>query len=188
MPQTRGPFSGYERIATAMRPIAVLLLLAIPARTTEPPYPVLVTAKTQRDKKVLAALEKPGRVVFSDGFESPKSFEKYFEIGGRKDGRVVLETDARLAHSGRGAIRLTARARDGKESGASAVGWLGPKGHDQLYLHYRGFRWRNTERLTIKRFTIDIYVHKAQRDNVVWHDDVVLSTRYIGPLKQRASR
>jgi len=104
-----------------------------PKRAKEPPYPVLVTEKTRRDKKALAALEKPGRIVFTDGLESPKSFGKYFEIGGRKDGRVVLETEARLAHSGRGAMRLTAPARDGKSSGASAVGWLGPKGYDQLY-------------------------------------------------------
>jgi len=99
---------------------------------------------------------------------------------------VVLETDARLAHSGHGAIRLTSPARDGKSSGAGAVGWLGPKGYDQLY--YRGFRWRATERLRIKRFTIDIYVHKAQRNNVVWYDDVVLSTGYVGPMKRNAGR
>ena len=316
-----------------MRSIAVLLLFAItvaPAgaqerksrgRGKEPPYPLLVTSDTRRDKKKLAALERPGRIVFTDGFESPKSFGKYFEIGGRTDGRAVLETDARLAHTGKGAIRLTAPARDGRSSGAGAHAWLGPKGYDQLYfrryikfaedydqgnlnhtggglagvagtgkwdgmgkaglrptgedrftsrlepwrdwgrysapgymfcytywmdmkpgraegqhwgnmlgpkkterivpergrwvcleqmikvntvgkadgelaawidgklyLHYKGFRWRKTERLRLKRFSLDIYVHEARRQNVVWYDDVTLSTGYIGPLKRKVAR
>jgi len=64
----------------------------------------------------------------------------------------------------------------GKADGELAA-WIDGK----LYFHYRGFRWRKTERLTIKRFTLDIYVHKAQRRNVVWYDDVVLSTGYVGP-------
>jgi len=121
-----------------MRLIAVLLIvgatgLSQEKKTEDVPYPVLVTEQTRRDKKALAALEKHGRVVFKDGFESPKSFAKYFEISGRKDGRAVIDTDAKVARSGRGAMRLTAPARDGKESGASAVGWLGSKGYDQLY-------------------------------------------------------
>jgi len=316
-----------------MRPISLLSAFLItvasagaeendaPKRGKEPSCPVLVTGKTRSTPKALAALEKPGRIVFTDGFESPKSFEKYFEIGGRKDGRAVLETDVRLAHSGRGAIRLTAPARDGKSSGAGANAWLGPKGYDQLYfrryikfakdydqgnlnhtggglagvagtgkwdgmgkagirptgedrftsrlepwrdwgrcaapgymfcytywmdmkpgraegqhwgnmlgpkkadrivpkrgewvclehmikvntigkadgelaawidgklyLHYRGFRWRKTERLRLKRFTIDIYIHKARQNNVVWYDDVVLSTGYIGPMTRKVPR
>ena len=38
-----------------------------------------------------------------------------------------------LAHSGRGAIQFTAVARDGRESGSGASGWLGPDGYERLY-------------------------------------------------------
>jgi len=67
----------------------------------------------------------------------------------------------------------------GKADGELAA-WI----NGQLYLHYRGFRWRKTERLKIKRFTFGIYIHQARRKNVVWYDDVAVSTGYLGPLKR----
>ena len=33
----------------------------------------------------------------------------------------------------------------------------------------------------VPRIDIGIYIHHAERDNVVWYDDVVVSTGYIGP-------
>ena len=92
------------------------------------PYPSLVTAQTQASPKALACLERPGKTVFSDGFESPESVKKYFEIRGLREGRAKLVTDAGVAHSGRGAIQFTAVARDGRESGSGASGWLGSGG------------------------------------------------------------
>lgn len=53
----------------------------------------------------------------------------------------------------------------------------------ELYIHYKGFRWRSTHSVRLKRFDIGVYVHQATRDNTVWYDDVVLSTGYIGPVK-----
>ena len=97
------------------------------------PYPVLVTAQTRADRKALAELERPGKVIFSDGFESPASLKNYFEIRGLKDGRAKLLVDTAVAHTGSGAIQLTAPARDGKSSGAGASFWFGPKGYDQVY-------------------------------------------------------
>jgi hypothetical protein len=279
-------------------------------------YPVLVTAETRANRQTLADLETPGKVIFSDGFESSASLKNYFEIRGLKDGRAKLIADAGSAHSGSGAIQFTAPAREGKSSGAGASFWFGPNGSDQiyfrryikfaadydqgnlnhvggglagvagpnkwggmgkagvrpkgddrftsafepwrawgrfeppgfiflytywmdmkrdrdghywgnnlcpaeaertalkrdrwyclehtikvndvgqangelaawvdgkLYIHYRGFRWRNDDDVKLKRFNIGVYIHHATQDNTVWYDDVVLSTGYVGPIKE----
>ncbi len=97
------------------------------------PYPQLTTAATKADSQARATLEKEGRVFFRDDFESPDSLKKYFEIRGLKNGDARLVTDANSAHSGSGAIQFTARARDGRESGVGASGWLGPQGYDRVY-------------------------------------------------------
>ncbi len=95
--------------------------------------PRLVTAETRADRGALAALQRPGRILFQDDFETPESLKKYFEVRGLREGRARLVNDAALAHSGTGAIQFTAVARDGKESGAGASGWLGAEGHDRVY-------------------------------------------------------
>ncbi len=98
-----------------------------------PAAPRLVTAATKADPAARAALEKPGSVIFRDDFESPESLKKYFEIRGLKDGGARLVSAPGLAHSGSGAIQFTAVAKDGRESGVGANGWLGPKGYDCVY-------------------------------------------------------
>jgi hypothetical protein len=95
--------------------------------------PKLVTEATRSDAARLAALTRPGTVVFRDDFESPESLKKYFEISGLREGNARRETDAGAAHSGGGALRLTAVARDGRASGVGAFGWLGAEGYDRLY-------------------------------------------------------
>jgi len=97
------------------------------------PYPQLVTAQTRADPQVLAPLEKPGKVFFRDDFESPEPLKKYFEIRGLHEGHAKRTAAAELAHKGDGAIQFTAAARDGRESGAGATAWLGPKGYDRVY-------------------------------------------------------
>ena len=52
----------------------------------------------------------------------------------------------------------------------------------KLYTHFTGFRWRTTPDVKLKRFSLSIYVHQSTRDNVVWYDDVVLSTGYVGTI------
>jgi len=96
-------------------------------------YPVLVTARTRADRDALARLEKPGKLLFQDGFESPDSLKNYFEIQGLKTGRARLVNDPALAHTGSGALQLTAPGNDGKESGAGASYWFGPGGFPQVY-------------------------------------------------------
>ena len=297
--------------------VALILLgnaVAVAEEGAHDSYPKLVTRETREDADGLSQLERPGTVFFRDGFESPESLKKYFEIRGLREGHARLTTSAELAHTGNGAIQLTAVARDGRDSGVGAVGWFGPTGYDRvyfrryikfaadydqgnlnhvgggltgvagsnrwkamgtagirpkgddhfksafepwrgwgrysapgymflytywmdmkrdrdgnywgnmlgpateervvlrrdrwyclehmiqvnapgqengelaawidgnLYIHYRGFRWRTTPDVKLKRFGIGLYVHQATQDNTVWYDDVALSTGYIGPL------
>ena len=119
----------------------LLLLAAILAASgraqADPDGPRDVTEATRADPERLAALERPGLVLFRDDFESDGSFERWFEIRGRKDDRAERVTDATLAHRGEGAMRFVAPARDGKESGAGASGWLGKDGHDRI--HFRRY-------------------------------------------------
>ncbi|GAI36979.1 unnamed protein product, partial [marine sediment metagenome] len=90
------------------------------------PYPVPATAETRANPKALAALERPGKVIFSDGFESFASLKNYFEIRGLRDGRAKLVADPRKAHTGTGVMRFTAPAKGGKSSGSGASFWFGP--------------------------------------------------------------
>ena len=50
----------------------------------------------------------------------------------------------------------------------------------ELYLHLTGIRWRSEPQVTVKRVNVGIYVHRAEQDNSVWYDDVVVSTGYVG--------
>lgn len=99
-------------------------------------YPTLITEQTRADPKALAALEAPGKPLFSDDFESPDALKPYFEVLGLKEGRATLTTDPKLAHSGGGALQLTAPANGGKSIGAGPSYWFGPDGQDRVYLRY----------------------------------------------------
>jgi hypothetical protein len=117
-----------------------LAALALPARSQEadtpaPPRPV--TDATRRDPEALARLEAPGQIVFRDGFDSPESLTKYFEIQGLREDHSRLDTAPGAAHSGAGALRLTAIARDGRASGVGASAWFGPEGYDLA--HFRRY-------------------------------------------------
>jgi hypothetical protein len=294
--------------------VAAFLVLqeTAPVVASTPPPPRDVTLATLADPKALAALEAPGTVLFHDEFESDASFAQWFEVRGKDEGTVALELDPKFVRTGKGSIRCTAPARDGKESGSGASAWLGADGYDcvhfrrwirfaddydqgnlnhtggglaavagtnkwdemgkagvlptgkdrfsagfepwrdygrnrvpgvmasyvywmdmardrdgnwwgnllmpdaerrvvpvrgrwvcleqrirantigksdgelatwidgKLDLHMTGFRWRTDAKVRIKRFDVGIYVHRATRANVVWYDDVVVSTGYIG--------
>jgi len=51
----------------------------------------------------------------------------------------------------------------------------------KLYTHLKGFDWRSTPELRVKRVSLMMYIHQSHQDNTVWYDDVALSTGYIGP-------
>jgi len=303
---------------TSLSALACLMAAAmpLPGSAEDRPYPFLVTDKTRADPAALAALQKPGKVLFTDDFESEKSLKHYFEIRGLKEGHARLITDPKVAHTGRGCFQFTSVDRGGKSSGSGASYWFGPEGYEtvhlrryirfapdydqgnlnhtggglsgvagtnkwegmgkagirpkgddrfscrfepwrdwkrspapgfmflytywmdmkrdpdghfwgnnmypakneritlkrdrwycleqmikvndpgkangelaawidgKLYIHYKGFRWRSTDKVRIKRFGIGVYVHQATRNNTVWYDDVALSTGYIGPVKK----
>ena len=70
------------------------------------------------------------------------------------------------------------RVNDIGEANGELAAWV----DGELYMHFKGLRWRTDERVKIKRFGLGIYIHEARRENVVWYDNVVLSTGYVGPL------
>ena len=82
------------------------------------PPPRDVTAKTLKNPDALRALQKPGKVIFEDDFESEESLARYFEIRGREQGKARLETDEAIAHRGLGAMRFEAPAAEGASSGS----------------------------------------------------------------------
>ncbi|MDD2601006.1 MAG: hypothetical protein PHO37_17575, partial [Kiritimatiellae bacterium] len=72
------------------------------------------------------------------------------------------------------------KANNPGEANGELAAWI----DGQLYIHYKGIRWRSSSELKIKRFDIGVYIHAAVRDNTVWYDDVALSTGYIGPKER----
>lgn len=113
--------------------VLLLLVVTVSCVRADPFDPVEVTIETQADPAALAALEKPGRMIFQDDFESAESLANYFEIRGRESGHAAWSGDGSVAHGGRGCLRLTAPDRQGKESGAGASYWFGPEGYDTVY-------------------------------------------------------
>jgi cephalosporin-C deacetylase-like acetyl esterase len=59
------------------------------------------------------------------------------------------------------------------------AGWIDGK----LYVHLKGFRWRTSQDVRLKRISLGLYIHQSRRPNMVWYDDVALSTGYIGPTE-----
>lgn len=91
-------------------------------------------------------------------------------LGPAPEQRIVLQRDRWycLEH-------MIQTNRPGQADGELAA-WI----DGQLYLHYQGVRWRTSADVKLKRFGIGLYVHRANRDNTVWYDDVAVSTGYIG--------
>lgn len=115
---------------------AGLLAALVCAVQDAPTAPALATAQTRADANALAELEKPGTVIFSDGFESEESFKSYFEVGGLKEGRAKIATDPANVRAGKGALQLTATANGGESSGAGVNYWFGPDGHNRVHIRY----------------------------------------------------
>lgn len=106
--------------------------IALSAASAAEPAPRLITAQTLADPAKLAALERPGKLLFQDDFEADDALKKYFEVRGMREGHARI-TD-QTAHAGKRSLALTAPARDGGESGAGATAWLGDEGHDRAHL------------------------------------------------------
>jgi hypothetical protein len=100
----------------------------------------------------------------------------------KADGELALWLD------GKPAMRITQGSRRGPWTG------LGFRLLDQDGEPFEGFRWRTSPDLKINFFWLLHYVtenaarqnHVANphRINRVWFDDIVLSTAYVGPIRQ----
>jgi len=293
--------------------VLALTTAAMWAEEAGVPYPEDVTVETLADAEELAGLEKPGEVFFREGFESTEALTKFYN---RKDREQVV-LDAKLAHSGQGALRMDVPDRGGDAAGAGVSYWFHP-GHDvvyfrryikfpedydqgnlhhvggslyavagsdkwggmgkagikpegddrfgasfepwrdwgrneppgammlytywmdmkrdkdgsywgnnltpprerrvllkrgvwhcleqmirantpgeadgemaawidgELYIHLKGFRWRSSPEVRLKRIGLGLYVHQSRKANTVWYDDVALSTGYVGLLEKPA--
>lgn len=91
-------------------------------------------------------------------------------LGPAEDDRIVLKRNRWYC------LEHMIRANTPGEADGELAAWI----DGELYIHYRGFRWRTTDAVKLKRFNVGLYVHQATKDNTVWYDDVVLSTGYIG--------
>ncbi len=107
-----------------------------PDPAPEPSPPRLVTEQTRADPAESARLTRPGQRVFEDTFDTEASFRSWFEVRGRDEGHAAIDTAAGHVHGGKGSLRLTSIARDGKSSGAGAERWLGDEGYDCVHLRY----------------------------------------------------
>lgn len=95
-------------------------------------------------------------------------------LGPEKADRIALERDRWYC------LEHMIQVNDIGQANGELAAWI----DGDLYLHFRGFRWRSDESVKLKRFNIGVYVHHATQDNTVWYDDVVLSTGYVGPESQ----
>lgn len=91
--------------------------------------------------------------------------------------RITLERDRWYC------LEQMVKTNDLDQDNGELAAWV----DGQLYVHFRGFRWRTVDSLKVKRASFGIYIHQAEKDNTVWYDDVVLSTGYIGPLASSTS-
>ncbi len=92
-------------------------------------------------------------------------------LGPEPDERIVPERDRWYC------LEHMIRANDAGKANGELAAWIDGK----LYIHYTGIRWRTSAEVKLKRFNLDVYIHRAEQDNTVWYDDVALSTGYIGP-------
>jgi hypothetical protein len=85
-------------------------------------------------------------------------------------------------------VMLKANSSPDKSDGEQAF-WV----DGELYGHFKGFRWRTTDKLKINSFWLLFYntdqpaqhnrdPHPESRVMEVWFDDIVIATEYIGPV------
>ncbi|MGD8335388.1 MAG: hypothetical protein PVH97_13085 [Desulfobacterales bacterium] len=76
-------------------------------------------------------------------------------------------------------MEIMIKSNDTGQDNGEMAAWI----DGQLYMHLKGFNWRTANDLKLKRITLGVYIHNNPKDNVVWFDDVALSTGYIGPTE-----
>jgi len=77
-------------------------------------------------------------------------------------------------------MEIMIKSNDAGQGNGEMAAWI----DGQLYMHLKGFNWRTTNDLKLKRITLGVYIHNNPKANVVWFDNVALSNGYIGPIEQ----
>jgi len=103
--------------------------------------------------------------------------------GGYGDGLLPnLVEDAPRMETGRWyCFEMMIKANSAPKRDGELKMWLDGK----LIAHYRNMRFRDTNALRINQFTYSAYVGGtwvSKRDQKLWDDQIVVATRYIGPM------
>lgn len=76
-------------------------------------------------------------------------------------------------------IEIMVKANDpGKKNGEQAL-WV----DGEKIMHFNGFRWRDVETLKLNFINLGLYIGYCEKDCTYWIDDLVISTDYVGPIK-----
>lgn len=90
-----------------------------------------------------------------------------------KEKRVVLKRNVWYC------LEHMIKANTPGQADGEMAAWINGK----LYIHLKGFRWRTSPEVMLKRIFLGLYVHQSRQSNMVWYDDIALSTGYIGPIE-----
>ena len=109
-----------------------LLTCSVEVPGEEIAYPHDVTQQTLETPGALAMLEQHGEIFFSEDFESPGQFGRWYGLIRAEEGATQLIQDTALAHTSEGALQLSTKDRDGESSAAGASYWF-HSGFDRVY-------------------------------------------------------
>ena len=74
-------------------------------------------------------------------------------------------------------IELMVKVNDVGSANGEVKGWV----DGVLVAHLIGMRFRSVADLQISEFRLGYYIHDTVRTNLMWYDDIVVATEYIGP-------
>jgi len=78
-------------------------------------------------------------------------------------------------------LEMMVKMNDVGQANGEQAFWL----DGRLVGHFRGIRWRTVASLRINGFWLLLYIHNSPQPNRLWLDDIVVATRYIGPMQLR---
>lgn len=117
----------------AIRLLSIALLPVLGIAQSMVPCGKDVTEKTLADPNALRILESPGKVFLTEHFESATWHERFFDLYGLKEGRLLLETNTAEVCHGNSSLRYVLDKSQGATT--SLCYWFAP-GYDKVH-----FRW-----------------------------------------------
>jgi hypothetical protein len=117
---------------------ALIVILCLPSfisaeeSESDRPYPIDVTEQTLNNPAELARLQKPGTILFEEGFEEPDALKRFYNLRESDRGAQQIVLDGSVAHSGKGSLQLHTIDEGGESSDAGVTHWLG-EGADTVY-------------------------------------------------------